>query len=329
MYARNLRKNTANILSLLLLLLFSVSCCATLANGPEFCSLDVNGVRLPVYIWNRETSSPKGIVLLLHGLTQRACTLDVLAQRLVSDGFLVYGLDERGHGWWHSKQKKSAPGYKCDFKGTVKDVDNLIGYLRQVHPDTPLFLIGESIGAAVAWRSAVDTDAVDGIVVTGSGFKHGRAKFSWILGDVLKNCYRWNHQIKIVRYQLKYGTDDLPAFEDTLQDPEQRKTLTLKEVVAANRFIRKNLKYAKTLDPRTAVLIIQGSDDQVLRPKSARKVFEAANSLDKQLVVIPSCGHILLGLSRVKSLVTDSISDFLNSRTAQAAVAATPSAVPQ
>jgi alpha-beta hydrolase superfamily lysophospholipase len=303
----------------------------TLANDtPQNQSAEATETHQPVFAWPQATRTPRGVVLLLHGLTQRALTLNSLAEQLVSDGYLVYGMDERGQGWWHSHQKKGQPGYKCDFTRSVNDVDQLLVVLKKENPRLPLFVIGESVGAGIAWRAAVDTpEAVDGIIVTGSGTKPGHVKTSWLVGDVLRNCWRWNHQINIVRYQIKYGTDDLPSFIETLNDPEQRKTLSLSEIFGSARFLSKNRKFAREINPRIAVLVIQGTKDQVLNPKSARKVFDDANTLDKQFVEIPGCGHIILGMNNVKPLVQRSITTFLNERTDQDGVAAAPTNLSQ
>jgi acylglycerol lipase len=296
------------------LLVFSLSGSQTIADVryQDRC-VEANETHLPVYEWQEDASHPKGVVLLLHGIAERAYSLDCLARKLVSSGFLVYGLDERGHGWWHFHQKKGEPGYSCDFKATVRDVDTLLHLLRKEYPDTPVFLIGESVGAAVAWRAAIDTpDALNGIVVAGTGYRAKHAATRWVICDLLRNSWRWNHQINIVRYQLRYGTDDLSAFKETLKDPEQRKTLTLNEIVSASRFLGKNCKLARRLEPHIAVLVLQGAKDQVLSPESAKKVFDVTNASDKRFVVIPDCGHILLGMNRVKPLVNDSIVAFLN-----------------
>jgi alpha-beta hydrolase superfamily lysophospholipase len=277
---------------------------------------------LPVYLWQDAARRPKGIVLLLHGIGERAYSLNYLAQQLVSGGFVVYGLDERGHGWWHFHQKKGDPGYSCDFIRTVKDVDRLLSLLRKQHPSIPVFLVGESVGAAVAWRAAIDTpDAVDGIVLAGTGCRLKYANVSWIMSDILRNCWRWNHQINIVRYQRRYGSDDLPAFDEILKDREQRKTLTLNEVMGARRFLQKNCKFARQLEPHIPVLVIQGANDKILSAESAEKVFDATSASDKRYILVPECGHVLLGISRLKSIVNDSIITFLNEMTFRHAVA--------
>jgi esterase/lipase len=127
-----------------------------------------------------------------------------------------------------------------------------------------------------------------------------------------------------VRYQLKYGTDDLPAFEESLKDPEQRKTLTLSEIIGATRFLSKNRKFARQLDPHIAVLVIQGANDQVLSPQSAKLVFDCADTADKRLVVVPGCGHIVIGINRLKPLVQNSITTFLNETATRRTVATAP-----
>ena len=63
---------------------------------------------------------------------------------------------------------------------------------------------------------------------------------------------------------------------------------------AADRFLRGNDKFARRLDPQISVLIIQG-------PQT-----------DKRYVEVPECGHVLLGMNKLKPLVTDSITSFLN-----------------
>ena len=221
------------------LLLVLLSAYPTMASVPcqDQCS-EATETHLPVCVWQDTARSPKGVVLLLHGIAERALTLNHLAQKLVSDGFLVYGLDERGHGWWHFRQTKNDPGYNSDFKQTVCDVDKVLSCLKKEHPSLPLFIIGESIGAAIALRAAVDKpDAVDGIVVSGSGYKTAPASMKWVLGDLLRNFWRWNHQINVVRYQLKYCTDDLSSFAEILKDPEHRRTFTINETIRAGRFI--------------------------------------------------------------------------------------------
>ena len=77
-------------------------------------------VHLPVAKWQDPACNQRGTVLLIHGITQRAYSLNSLATELADDGFTVYGIDQRGHGRWHFERTKGQPGYACDFKQRSK-----------------------------------------------------------------------------------------------------------------------------------------------------------------------------------------------------------------
>lgn len=312
-------------------LLFALTCLIALTLYGQPSSAEVRYVEqclegkrtnLPVSKWQDQSSNQRGTVLLIHGITQRAYSLKALANQLAEDGFVVYGIDQRGHGRWHFQAAKGQPGYACNFKQTVKDVDLLLPTLKQSNPDLPLFLIGESAGAGVAIRSAADApNMVRGVVLAGTGCKLGHVKLTWALGDALRNFYRPNHQISVVRYQRKYGTDDLVALEESFKDKWQRPTMSAKEMMCVAKFMRKNAKYAKRMSPETAVLVIQGIDDKVLKPKSAEKVLANIPSEDKRIVKVENCGHILLGTNHLKPVVSDSITDWLDQSVGETTVA--------
>jgi len=268
-----------------------------------------NETNLPVYQWNDDERRPRAAVLMLHGISQRAYTLRAVADRLASQGFVTYGMDLRGHGWWH-KQEKCKDGYRCDYKKSQADVGKVLHAIKEENPDLPLYLLGESVGSAVALRAANDSpEVLDGLVLCGAGSKAGHANILWMLTDMTKCLFR--KPVNIVRYQKKYGTDDLVALQQTIDDPDQRKTFSFREILKAKFFIAKNAKYAKKLDPRISVLVVHGDCDKTLTPKSAKKVFSAFNTFDKQLVMVHDCGHILIGTPSPKNLVTYSIGSFI------------------
>lgn len=305
-------KRTNILFSLYLFGLFSALPATAEVKYDELCA-EGKAAQLPVCKWSDSGVTERGSVLLIHGITQRAWSLNALGTQLASEGYTVYGIDQRGHGRWHYTTKKGETGYSCNFNQSVKDVDKLLPVLKESSPSAPLFLIGESAGAGVAIRSAADSpDMVQGIVLAGTGCKPAPAKFTWVAHDVLTNFYRPNHQIDVVRYQRKYGTDDLVSLEESFKDKWQRPTMSVKELMGVSKFMRQNAKYARRISPTTSVLVIQGCEDKVLRPKSAEKVLASIPSKDKRIVKVENCGHILLGTTHVKPLVSQSISAWLD-----------------
>ena len=116
-------------------------------------------------------------------------------------------------------------------------------------------------------------------------------------------------------------TDDIAALEENFKDKWQRPTMSAKEMFGVARFMKKNAKYAKRISPDTAVLVIQGCDDKVLKPKSAKKVLANIPSTDKRIVSVENCGHVLLGTNHLKPLVTDSIGNWLSQHDGETVVA--------
>lgn len=62
---------------------------------------------LSVYQWHEDTAPPKAIVVLLHGFTQQGLSLQVLAEHLAQEHFLVLSMDLRGHGRWYKPTQRA------------------------------------------------------------------------------------------------------------------------------------------------------------------------------------------------------------------------------
>ena len=77
-----------------------------------------DGENLALYRWPHEDSSkepapkdatPRGVVLLVHGLGEHAGRYDAVASILRSWGFEVRGYDQRGHGQSGGKPNAAGP----------------------------------------------------------------------------------------------------------------------------------------------------------------------------------------------------------------------------
>lgn len=281
-------------------------------------------VNLPVYKWGEMPQNPRGVVLMVHGVTQDTLSLSPLANTLAENGFLVYGIDQRGHGWWHFNNDKKVKGYRCDFNQSVRDVDQVLPLLKDEYPELPMFLVGESCGASVVLRAAVHAPGlVNGLVLAGAGYKSPHIKTSWLVGDLLKSTTTFHHQINVQRYQLKYGSDDVASIRESFKDKLQRPSLGAREILGCARFVSHNAKYVRRLDPNCSVFIVQGEKDRVLTPKSARRVFALAPSANKDMLVVKGCGHVLLGTNHMKPIVSQSITTWLQRNSEPSAVAST------
>ena len=133
-----------------------------------------DGRSLPVRAWRAtrqsarqpaRQSEPAGPVLLaLHGMNDTASMLDAPATHLAASGITTYAYDQSGFG--HHANRGSWAGADT----LARDLGNLVVELRLRHPAAPLYVLGESMGAAVAVvaASAAGGDylsAVDGLIL--------------------------------------------------------------------------------------------------------------------------------------------------------------------
>jgi alpha-beta hydrolase superfamily lysophospholipase len=94
--------------------------------------------------------TPRAIVVVSHGLAEHGGRYAVLASRLVEKGYAVYAIDHRGHG---RSSGRRANIDKFDY--LVSDLGTFIGRAQREHPDTPVILLGHSMGGAIALACAL------------------------------------------------------------------------------------------------------------------------------------------------------------------------------
>lgn len=115
----------------------------------EFKATGIGGIDLYAQGWLPETA-PRAVIVVSHGLAEHGGRYETLAGELVQRGYAVYALDQRGHG------RSSGPRANIErFSHLVSDFCAFTGRCAREHPDTPVFMLGHSMGGAVAFASAL------------------------------------------------------------------------------------------------------------------------------------------------------------------------------
>jgi alpha-beta hydrolase superfamily lysophospholipase len=119
-----------------------------------------DGYRLPLGHWLPDTPA-RAVVLALHGFNDFHQSHAPLASRLADNGVAVYAYDQRGFG--DTPQAGIWPG----TDRLVSDTRTMIRLLRQRYPERPLYLLGESMGVAVAIIAAttIPIPDLDGLIL--------------------------------------------------------------------------------------------------------------------------------------------------------------------
>ncbi|HEX6570796.1 MAG TPA: alpha/beta hydrolase [Steroidobacteraceae bacterium] len=158
----------------------------------ELKTAGIGGLDLYAQAWLPE-SHVRAVIVVAHGLGEHSGRYAGLAEALVGSGHAVYALDHRGHG--HS------PGARANierFDYLVSDFGAFAGRAARQHPDTPVFMLGHSMGGAVAFASALRLqNTLRGVVLsapalgTDDAAPNGRKLLARVLSSVAPNAGVW------------------------------------------------------------------------------------------------------------------------------------------
>jgi len=110
-------------------------------------------------VWQCWTpASPRGVVVIIHGLAEHGGRYQETARFLSSNGWVVYACDLRAHGL--SPDPPGAGRVHVDrFEDYFRDVDALTALAREQHPGLPLYLLGHSMGGLICIRYILNNPA--------------------------------------------------------------------------------------------------------------------------------------------------------------------------
>jgi alpha-beta hydrolase superfamily lysophospholipase len=116
-----------------------------------------DGFPLVVHTWGKGPANPylRGIIVLVHGMSEHALRYETLANALVERGFFVYAPDLRGHGRNITATTPIGHIANKDSVGrAAKDISAVIQLARTF--GLPVGLCGHSFGTTVARKLLVD-----------------------------------------------------------------------------------------------------------------------------------------------------------------------------
>jgi len=118
-----------------------------------------DGYQLPLRSWLPD-GDPTSVLVALHGFNDYSGAFDDPGSDWAAQGMAVYAYDQRGFG---ATQRLGVwPGTPT----LLADLDAAMSLIAHQHPNVPLYLLGESMGGAVAVLWAAEADSpVDGVIL--------------------------------------------------------------------------------------------------------------------------------------------------------------------
>jgi acylglycerol lipase len=111
------------------------------------------------------SSNQRAILLIAHGFAEHSGRYNNLVDYFVPRGLAVYALDHRGHG------KSDGARVKVDrFSDYVNDLKIYFDLVRKDNPGKKIFLVGHSMGSAIALLyTSIYQNELAGLVTSGGG----------------------------------------------------------------------------------------------------------------------------------------------------------------
>lgn len=236
-----------------------------------------------VYDVHHPDTDPRGVVFLAHGLGEHAGRYLHVAQKLTDAGYLVVAPDHAGHGRSDGKRLGVT-----DFDDFTADLHSVV---HTVDADlTPRFLVGHSLGGAIALKYALDHPGeLTGLVLSGPAIVPG-ADLPPLLVKIAPTLGRIAPWLPTAGLSAEAVSRDRKVVDAYLADP-----LVHNGKIPAGlggTIINTLGTFPARLPTLTLpTLVLHGGDDTLAEPDGSRMVERLAGSDDLTVKILPGLYH--------------------------------------
>ena len=223
----------------------------------------------------------KGIVHIIHGMTEHIERYDLFMSYLAENGYIAFGYDNLGHG--KTAKNESELGFiskNNGWKYLVNDVEIFGKIIKKLYPDLPLILFGHSMGSFIARLAAQNFgDMYTKLIICGTGGNNPLTSLGLLLTKLLKSIkderYISDFIINMAfgSYNKRFGDDSqynwLTKNKEIIEKYENDKycgfkfTVTaMQDLITLNSLCNRKYWY-KAIPKDLPILLISGSDDPV------------------------------------------------------------------
>lgn len=247
-----------------------------------------DGAVLPLERWLPATGAPLAALVAVHGLNDHHGSWTQAAERLAAEGYAVYAYDQRGFGATEQR------GIWAGGDALAGDVRQVAALVRSRHPDVPLYVLGESMGAAVLLRALAQAPRgwTDGAVLLAPAVWN-RRDMPWYQRIALGFVAHTYRGMKVSTPRSRAASDNREALRQRTEDPFviHRVRVDMLEGVA-------DLMDEVTRAPQrfdVPLLILYGAHDLIVPARPVcRFVTSLAPSDAWQFALYPEGWHLLL-----------------------------------
>lgn len=263
------------------------------------------GVQLYWQAWLPEAEA-RAVVVIAHGGGEHSGRYAHVGEHLAGAGYAVYALDHRGHGRSH--------GNGANIEGidlVVADLDGFVTLAAERHPGLPVYLLGHSMGGAIAISYAIrHQDRLAGLLLSGAAADvTALNKVELVAGRVLSRIAPKVGVFGVTSSAVSRDPETVRAYDtDPLVHHGKLPARTIGELVSAGlRFPDE----VRRID--IPLLVMHGTADELTPPAGSEMVHERAASADKALKLYDGLYHEIFNEPERAQVLAD-VTSWLDAR---------------
>ena len=231
--------------------------------------------------------SPRAVILALHGFNDYSHAFDDFAQNAATLGYRVEAFDQQGFGG--SANRGLWPG-NAALAGDLRD---RVAALAEAWPDTPLFVLGESMGGAVAVVGlAHDAAEVDGLILAAPAVWGGDTLNPFYRAVLVAAASMMPERTLTGRGLERQASDNIEMLIKFSRDPQVIKETRLDAVAGLVGLMDEAVAQAPALD--LPVLVLMGERDEIVPPEVIAAFIDDLQLEACQSIIYPDGWHMLL-----------------------------------
>ncbi len=222
------------------------------------------GRTLHTVSWN-PASSARCVIGIVHGLGEHSQRYAPVAERLVAEGFSVWGYDQQGHG--------RTGGKLPSFQTLLDDVDAYVRHLKTLHES--VFLYGQSLGGGLVVHYALrKTPDLGGVVASSPLLQTTEQPPAWKLMVARTLGKLWPSMTLPTGIDAHQLSHDEAAVRRYLEDPLVHRKISAALGVSMLEAGEWSMAHASQL--KTKMLLMHGSEDKITSAKSSQRFAQDA-----------------------------------------------------
>lgn len=220
--------------------------------------ITADGVKLPLRQWQSATKNPAAVIIALHGFNDYSSFFHKPAQYFQKQNIASYAYDLRGFGGSENR------GLWAGNETYSEDLALFTRLVAEKHPNTPIYLLGESMGGAVIIVTMADMKIpqVKGIVLAAPALWSRdfmpwyQTSLLWLLSYTVPWMTLTGESVGVV------ASDNIEHLRALGRDPLVIKETRVEAVHGLTDLMDEAMEKSKSLNVKT--LLLYGEKDELI-----------------------------------------------------------------